>query len=543
METYRFMETNDIKEFGDSAVSPKFHPKHVFQEDECGELGFYLGRKNPAGSIIIKPGFVGAKQTSNTMPGYDPFELSIANFAVINNNRFLEISGSMFHNAAQNIAKELDPYGTLIPAVSLCDAEKYKPLHLVKIEKGFLFFTKDKYFPTSVTLADILTDGKDLDFEVFSLPVCHYGGDDSIGGSAGVAIDVCKHGVGAGISGGVSETMTTVGMKKRAINQNTLHRVTRGSKVDRKHWFVRNLPDNTIYIIIEVIETDGPCNLKKIASGKSHVKVGAGFAASTKQSLTCPTGTPVAFKILKLHIADTILDVYCQTLSLIVSNSSPKNQLTGLAKLSDGTKLIFLQTFLEILGSCDNLPDLAIMLYQMHEGLQPDLQVLNKMEDKDRASIEKLLDLLGIRMADPSEQPLTLTPQQNGIIETVATLNQSLNVLHPDTVTQLATSIEMKILPIQLKLMAKIEERCLKSRNFINQLDPAANVQETEESLETLVLQLTDEEFEVTHDILEDFGFLLKRETASISYDIDSDLHDLFHHIFVALYILSTIAT
>ncbi|GCB77139.1 hypothetical protein scyTo_0016647, partial [Scyliorhinus torazame] len=267
-----------------------------------------------------------------------------------------------------------------------------------------------------------------------------------------------------------------------------------------------------------------------------------GFNASTEESLTYHAGTTVAFRVLKLRIDGDSLDVYHKTRSLIESTSSPKNQLTGLAQLSEGTRLIFLQTFLEILSSCDDLPDLELMLYQMHEGLQPDLQALHQMEDKNRASIERLLDLLGIRKADPSGQPLTLSPQQNGIIETVATLIQSLNVLHPDTAIQLATSIEMKILPIQLKLMAKIEERCLKSKDFINQLDPVANVQETEESLETLVLQLTDKEFEVTQEILEDFGFLLKRETASISYDIDSDLQNLFCHIFVALYILSTIA-
>ncbi|XP_038635613.1 uncharacterized protein LOC119954462 isoform X2 [Scyliorhinus canicula] len=451
-----------------------------------------------------------------------------------------QMSGSMFRNAAQNIAKELDPYGRLIPAAILCDAEKYKPLHLVKIEKGFFFFTKDKYFPTPVTLADILTDGKDLDLELQSFPLGRYGKDAEISSSAGVAVNVANVDARAELGGNVSDTMTTVGLKKQAINEFNLYRAAQNSKVDRTHSFLRTLSDDAIYVIFEVVETVGECYLKKNAGARLKLKVPikfiqaeGGFNASKKEESTFPAGTTVAFRVLKLQLVGDSLE----------STSSPENQLTGLAKLSNGTRLIFLQTFLEILGSCDDLPDLELMLYQMHEGLQPDLQALNRMEDKNRASIERLLDLLGIRKADPSGQSLTLTPQQNGMIKTVAILFQSLNVLHPDTVTQLATSIEMKILPIQLKLMAKIEERCLTSRNFIKQLDRAANVQETEESLETLVLQLTDKEFEVTHDILEDFGFLLKRETASISYDIDSDLQDLFYHIFVALYILSTIAT
>ncbi|GCB74789.1 hypothetical protein scyTo_0003881, partial [Scyliorhinus torazame] len=109
----------------------------------------------------------------------------------------IEMPGNLFRNATQNIAKELDPYGSLIPATILCDAEKYKLLHLVLVKKGFLWFTKDKYFPTPVTLTDILTDGKDLDFELQSSPVGRYGKDAQISGSAGVAVNVSNVDAGA----------------------------------------------------------------------------------------------------------------------------------------------------------------------------------------------------------------------------------------------------------------------------------------------------------------------------------------------------------
>ncbi|XP_060704894.1 uncharacterized protein LOC132830948 [Hemiscyllium ocellatum] len=213
----------------------------------------------------------------------------------------------------------------------------------------------------------------------------------------------------------------------------------------------------------------------------------------------------------------------------------PEIPFTELTKLSKDMSQLFLNTFLQILGNNDNLPVLDTMLDQICEGFQPDLQVLGLMEDENRACVEKLLDLLGIRNVDPPGQPLTLTPHQNEVIKTVNIFIQSLNELNPDTLPLLATSVEMKIISRQLKLVEKIEERNFKCSTPEMQIDPA------EETLESLALQFTESEFEITQGILEEFGFHLKRENASISCEMKDRNEDMFCSIFAALSVLKAL--
>ncbi|XP_043530593.1 uncharacterized protein LOC122539664 [Chiloscyllium plagiosum] len=215
--------------------------------------------------------------------------------------------------------------------------------------------------------------------------------------------------------------------------------------------------------------------------------------------------------------------------------------LAELTKLPKDKRLLFHNTFLEILGSSDNLPDIETMFDQMCESLQPDLQILDLMEDKDAARVEKLLDLLGIRKADPPGQSLTFTPGQNEVIKTVAILIQSLNELNPDILPDLAASVKMKIIPTLLKLLEKIEKRYFNPFP-IRLVDEAGNMQKPEETLETLALQLTDSELLTSQKILKEFGVDLKRAKSTITHHCDNGQKAMLFHIFSSLYILSACA-
>ncbi|XP_043530801.1 uncharacterized protein LOC122539802 isoform X2 [Chiloscyllium plagiosum] len=452
----------------------------------------------------------------------------------------------MFHKVTQKIVKEIDPYGsTLIPAVSPYFSDDFKPLYIIKRKKRTLFFTKDKYIPTSITLADILKDGKDLDIGLQSSKFCNYGASMSISG--GVDASVCTVDAGMHASGGVAEIISTVEMKKRVISEMMLLEATKDRKIDRGHHFVKQLRNNIFYIILEVVETDRPCDLNSLFKAHAGVEVPTKIMkakgnvdAFLKQNLSFCAGTTIAFKVSKLRITedDTVglVPTYAPLRCLLAScYRKLEIPLTELTKLSKDVSQLFLNTFLQLLGNNDNLPVLETMLDQICEGFQPDLQVLELMEDENRACVEKLLDLLGIRKVDPPGQPLTLTPHQNEVIKTVNIFIQSLNELNPDTLPLLATCVEMKITSRQLKLVEKIEERDFKCSILEMQIEPA------EETLETLALQFTESEFEITQRILEEFGFHLKRENASISCEMKDRNEEMFCSIFAALSVLKAL--
>ncbi|XP_060704777.1 uncharacterized protein LOC132830879 [Hemiscyllium ocellatum] len=454
----------------------------------------------------------------------------------------------MFHKATQKIVNELDPYGgTLIPATSPYFSDDFKPLHIIKKRKGTWFFTKDKYIPTSITLADILKDGKDLDIGLQTSNFSGYAETSSFYILGEVDASVCTVDAGVHASGGVADIISTVEMKKRVISEMMLLEATKDRKINRRHRFVKQLCNNTFHIILEVVETDRPCDLNSLFTAHAGVEVPTkimkakgGVNVALKQNLSFPAGTTIAFKVLKLRITeDDTLDTVWQEFQTYNCAAScyrkPEIPFTELTKLSKDVSQLFLNTFLQILGNSDNLPVLDTMLDQICEGFQPDLQVLGLMEDEDRACVEKLLDLLGIRKVDPPGQPLTLTPHQNEVIKTVNIFVQSLNELNPDTLPLLATNVEMKIISRQLKMLEKMEERFFICFAPEMQIDPA------EETLESLALQFTESEFEITQGILEEFGFHLKSENTSISCEMHHRNEDMFCSIFVVLSVLKAL--
>ncbi|XP_072417483.1 gasdermin-A-like [Chiloscyllium punctatum] len=454
----------------------------------------------------------------------------------------------MFHKATQKIVNEIDPYGsTLIPATSPYFSDDFKPLHIIKKKKRTWFFTKDKYIPTSITLADILKDGKDLDIGSQTSNFSGYAERSSFYSSGEVDASVCTVDAGVHASGGVADIISTVEMKKRVISEMMLLEATKDRKINRRHHFVKHLRNNIFHIILEVVETDRPCDLNSLFKAQAGVEVPTKIMkakgrvdVALKQNLSFPAGTTIAFKVLKLWITeDDTLDIFWDQLQASSCAAScyqkPELPLTELTKLSKDVSQLFLNTFLQLLGNNDNLPVLETMLDQICEGFQPDLQVLGLMEDENRACVEKLLDLLGIRKVDPPGQPLSLTPHQNEVIKTVNIFIQSLNELNLDIFTLLATSVEMKIISRQLKTLEKIEERFFICFAPEMQIDPA------EETLETLALQFTESEFEITQGILEEFGFHLKREDTSISFEMHHMNKNMFCSIFAALSVLKAL--
>ncbi|XP_051894505.1 uncharacterized protein LOC127582903 [Pristis pectinata] len=434
----------------------------------------------------------------------------------------------MFQSTTKKIVKEIDPYGsTLIPLASPYHSQHCKPLHLLIKKKKSLFSRQDRYVPTSFKLTDILMDGQDLDFGLSSSSFACYSEEFSSSASGEVNVDAGNIESGAHASGSASRSMSAVEMKKQIISENILLDVIGNRKVNREHNFMKQLMDNIVYIVSGVIETEKPCTVNRTSKAESGVKiltkllkVESGLSASREKKLTFPAGTTIAYKVSELMI--TLNDTLELNFGVMLRNAlsglfhNQKETIAAsigeLKKLSADKRLLLLNVILENLCNNENLPVLDEMLDQMCEGLQPDLQVLDLLEESSRVCVEKMLDLLGIKKADPPGQPLTLTQDQERIIEAVNILIQSLNEMEPENFVLLATSVKAKIIPKQLELAKIIDDKWSQG--------PRLQIQQTcdmEDPEKTLIAQLTDEEFEITQQMLEESGFQMNRENSSVS--------------------------
>ncbi|XP_072105057.1 gasdermin-E-like [Mobula birostris] len=453
----------------------------------------------------------------------------------------------MFRDTTKKIVEEMDPGGkTLIPVESPFFSDHFKPLYFLSKPKKPFFPGRDKYKSKLITLTDILKDGQDLDFGLTSSSLASYLGKQSSSVSGEADVKVCNTEPGIGVSGNTSDSISVMEMRKRKIDISKLLDVIGSRKVNREHSFVKQNVSDDVYIVSEVIETEKTCTVNgtaHIASGLSaffHIlKVKTGFSKYSEQKITFPAGTTIAYRVSKLRITsdDTIeFGWHCELRSCAVSVTDEKftiaSSVDGLTKLSAEQRLSLLNMVLDILGSSENLPVLDAMLDQMREGLQPDLQMLDAMEGRSRASVEKVLNLLGIKKADPPGQPLTLTQDQNSIIQAVSFLIQSLSEIDPETLILLAYCVEAKIISKQRDLVRIIDDK----RNLKPRFG-CLPVEAVEDPEKTLIAQLTDEEFEITQQILDGYGFQMDRESSSVSA-IDGRRQKSILPLFAALFAL-----
>ncbi|XP_078280562.1 gasdermin-A2-like [Rhinoraja longicauda] len=410
---------------------------------------------------------------------------------------------AMFHSITKKIVEEIDPDGfTLFPVKSPYHSQNCKPLHLAIKKKKKLFSKRENYVPTSVTLTDILIDGQDLDFALHSSIIGSYSFSNSVGAQAGADVGLVK--AGASVSGSSSDAMSSVEMRKQTISVVTLLDVAKGRKVNREHLFARN-PKNDFHVILDVIETEQECTVNSSLKAGTGIKFLfiADFFVSREKKLTFPAGTSVAYKVAELMITPKDTLGFNRKAPLV-------DLLSELAKLGADKKPLFINVILEILVRSDSLLVLDEMLDQMCDDLQPDFKVLDQTEEDNRPCVEKILDLLGIKKEVPPGELLDLTPESNGIIQAINILIQSFSEMDPETLILLASSVKAEITTKHLNLVTIIDDKYFDRLRYLR--DPL-KVEEDPEKV--LITELTDEEFEITQLLLDDFGFQLDRESAS----------------------------
>ncbi|XP_032890668.1 uncharacterized protein LOC116981723 [Amblyraja radiata] len=453
----------------------------------------------------------------------------------------------MFQSTTKKIVSEIDPDGfTLFPVKSPYDSQNCKPLHLLLKKKKQLFSSREHYAPTPFTLTDIFIDGQDLDFGLSSSIIACFSQDFSTSVKAQVCVDSGHVDVGAHVSGSSSDTMSSVEMRKHTISDRTLLDAAKDRKVNREHPFVKQMKNNMVYVILEVIETEHACsvnNSAKAATGLKFLmkllKAEAEVGMSQEKKLTFPAGTSIAYKVSELKIGqnDTLDLNWEKCYECFKTSSSDKKEplatiLAELTKMCVDKKPLFLNVILEILGHGDSLTVLDEMLDQILDNLQPDFQVLDRTEEDNRACVEKMLDLLGIKREVPPGETLALTPESRAIIRATNILIRSLSEMDPETLILLASSVKAEIISKQLKLVTIIDDRWPDG--------PVYQREDEEDPEKFLITQFTDEEFEITQHVMEEVGFQLDRESASVLRIMNQKQGDVLA-LFAALYALNAL--
>ncbi|XP_032890745.1 pejvakin-like isoform X2 [Amblyraja radiata] len=456
----------------------------------------------------------------------------------------------MFYSTTKKIVSEIDPGSlTLFPVKSPLDSPKCKPLHLVIKKKKKIFSKRENYAPTPFRLTDILIDGQDLDFGLSSSIIACFSESSSASLSAQVCVDSGHVDVGAHISGSSSDAMSSVEMRKHTISERTLLDVTKDRKVNREHRFVKQMKNNTVYVILEVIETEHACSVNNSSKAETGMKVlmkllkmEADLSVRRERKLTFPARTSIAYKVSELMISpndnlELNWDLCFQGPDMSRFDQKPRlaASLAELTKMCADKKILFLNAILEILEHSDSFAVLDEMLDPIMEDLQPDFQVLDQTEEDNRACVEKMLDLLGIKKEGPPGEPLALTPESEGIIRAINILIQSLSEMDPETLILLASCVKAEIISKQLKLVTIIDDKWSGAPQYQRDL-----LEDEEDPEKVLINQLTDEEFEITQQVLEEFGFQLDRESASVLRIKNRKQGDVLS-LFAALYALNAL--
>ncbi|XP_035203383.1 gasdermin-A3-like [Oxyura jamaicensis] len=224
----------------------------------------------------------------------------------------------MFKKVTQNVAKQMDPRGDLVPVESIVDQDHFKTFCLVRRKGKTAFRQLPRYKRTEYKLHDVLLPGKDDKSDASLL--CGDQQDSRQYATAGSACDQ----VDATVSLPVEPALVELGasasfskkwsikMEKRHVPASQLEVLKTERKLNTSHPFIRQLRKmrQNLYVVHETIEASEKVSYEEStkATGKIAAQLYAKFLAKgtsmRKQSITIPKGCILAFRVIQVTIED-----------------------------------------------------------------------------------------------------------------------------------------------------------------------------------------------------------------------------------------------
>ncbi|XP_067824936.1 gasdermin-A-like isoform X2 [Heptranchias perlo] len=442
----------------------------------------------------------------------------------------------MFKKAVQQLIKQIDSGGELIPATSAFDSERFKPLCLICRRTDGPFWRKPKYCSTDFELKQILVDEvnlvpvqqNDMSFH-FSETV-----DGSFKAKAKISVDPLAGKFECMKS--VCKTIQLQGTKQLSVSISDLIESLKKRKIGRCWELIKNSYSGDLCVVTETLMSVEPITLKKVNKGGSELyitlpyvsKASEEYISLTEKTLDIPKGVVLAYKVWDLTITED--DTLCLSMPKAKKNL-PKSwfcfdNVNVEAKeefeifrefkcLENVLKRQFLDLMCQITEDSALHSVLSNKLCDACAGIKCKLSDLNELDKKGKECAEKLLGIW-------SEDQLK-NAEENRLLKAVCHLITALEDLPPATLRLLVQSLNMQILPQQLDLVTSIIDDLECSQ--VGQL------------LKVDTRSLTDAAFGITAEILNEIGIQLERE--GVQKGRETSLCELY----IALYCLEALSS
>uniref|UniRef100_UPI00398F6016 gasdermin-A-like n=1 Tax=Pristiophorus japonicus TaxID=55135 RepID=UPI00398F6016 len=414
----------------------------------------------------------------------------------------------MFKKAVLQLIKHLDSGGELIAATSLCDSEKFKPLHLVYRKTGGPFWRKPKYGSTDFELKQILVGEdnlvpvyqNDMSFQ-FSETV-----DGSIKGKGNLKVDPLEANVA--FRKADCKTIQLQGTKQFYVSISDLAESLKKRKIGKSWELVKNNYSENLCVVTETLMSAERITLQKVNKKGSEwyitapyvSKAGTEYDIEKKNTLDVHEGVVLAYKVWALTITED--DTLC--LSKPTKKSLPKSWLcldnidgeegfeicSELKCLENVLKVQLLDLTCRIIEDATLHSVLSDLLCDACAGIEYKLSDLNELDKEGKKCAETLL---GIWSEDQLKNAV-----DNQLLKAICLLIAALEDLSRPTLELLVQSLKMQILPQQLEMVTGIfkDLEC-------SQVGQVVKVDTRD---------LPEDMFGITAKILNEIGIQLERE-------------------------------
>ncbi|XP_072927978.1 gasdermin-A2-like isoform X1 [Hemitrygon akajei] len=432
----------------------------------------------------------------------------------------------MFRKAMQQFIKQIDSGGDLIPATSVYDSEKFKPLCLVCRRMGGPFWRKAKYSCTEFKLKQILIDDdslptvqqNDMSFQ-FSKSL-----ERPMKGTAVVNTELVTGNIE--ITDKLCTTIQLEGTKQVYVSVSELTESLENRKVGRLWDHIKNSYSEDLCVVTEALVSVQSITLKKINERGSQFYitlpfnslVGAEYNLAAASTLCIPDGAVLAYKVwnitvtnegmlclskpsmkgqTKLLMRRSVTSVKSQKKSWMCLDSTDVSMEEGfeicreLQCLNDGLKQHLLDLVYQIIEDSELHAILSDMLSDACAGLDYNLSELNQLEEGRRELGENLLAIWS------EEQLKNATEDQ--LVKAVSFLLAALEDLPPATLRLLMQSLKMQILSQQFTLVTTI----------LKDLEHS----QADQILKVETGSFTEDAFGITADLLNEIGLHLERDS------------------------------
>ncbi|XP_065278887.1 gasdermin-A2-like [Emys orbicularis] len=442
----------------------------------------------------------------------------------------------MFARAAKQLTKELDSDGRLIPISSLASANSYRPFALVMKEQSRLPWQPRKYLATSYKLTDVFKEGTTMDAEVQYDDVLQYSEttDWQVGGEVSLPFQITEVDVGG--SGKSSFSVSQISVRKAYV-------VEKGQwKIDTSHKFIKEFSGSRrrkLYVVTEAFEIKEPLLIEKMSQGGGKVMITAGEIGRIQgrgksiknKTMMIPKDTVLAYVVQPLDIQyeeilcarecsfvfDGFKDLLKPSLTAFQeAKDTIKGECEPLMSLSQDFRIKLLGTFKSFLQDGDVISDVKTVLELFLAGGQPKHSMLDSLDEILRPQVENLLHDLGVFCEDQREEASSL-------LQPVHFLCSSLEDLDFRVLPLLVTCIEKNMVAKQLALMDGILEWILSS---------------DKESIFSLASSLTEEEKNITAEMMDTCGLIPQTDRPSLTYPWNKEAKSNLTALYAALYAL-----